>query len=84
MKPVTQIRARPKTIQELRQIQRDLYELSKPFVEAKCAVLARTLPSMIRYPDGTIETIYDQETVTRLAEIDGLWQCISGLPDCSG
>ena len=65
---------RPLTIEQLRQIQRDLYELSKPFVEAKCAVLARTLPSMIRYPDGTIETIYDQETVTRLAEIDGLWQ----------
>ena len=55
-------------------MQRGLYELAKPFVRAKCDILAVSLPSMIRYPDGRIETIYGQETTDQLARIDELWQ----------
>ena len=69
-----QIRPRPKSIEQLRQLQRDLFELSKPFVRAKCDILARSLPSMIRYPDGRIEAIYDQETTDALAYWDALWK----------
>ena len=69
-----QMLARPKSIEQLRQLQRDLFELSKPFVRAKCDILARSLPSMIRYPDGRIEAIYDQETTDALAYWDALWK----------
>ena len=65
-----QIRPRPKSIEQLRQ---DLFELSKPFVRAKCDILARSLPSMIRYPDGRLEVIYRAEARAEIAEYDRLW-----------
>jgi hypothetical protein len=68
------IQARPKTNQELRQIQIDLYELSRPFVRAKCAVLAVSIPTITLYPDGRLETIYSPEITATLAEYDKLWK----------
>lgn len=65
---------RPKSIQELRQIQRDIHELSQPFVRAKCDILAVSLPTYRLYPDGRFETIYSTETVQALARIDDLWK----------
>ena len=70
---INQITERPLTIEQLRQIQRDLYELSKPFVEAKCCVLSVSLPGYIRHPDGRFEVMYDQETTEMLARYDQLW-----------
>jgi hypothetical protein len=69
------IEPRPKTIQELRQMQRDLYELAKPFVRAKCDILAVSVPEYRYYPDtGEFETKYDNWTVAKLAYCDALWR----------
>jgi hypothetical protein len=69
------IQARPKTNQELRQIQIDLYELSKPFVRAKCDVLAVSIPTITYYPEtGLFETRHDNWTVAKLAYYDALWR----------
>ena len=67
------IQPRPKTITELRQIQRDLYEMSKPYVELMTRVLGRALPTIRLYHDGRSETIYDAETVQDLETLDRLW-----------
>lgn len=61
------------TNSQLRQIQRDLHRLAERFVQAKCEVLAVSLPRMIRYQDGHVETIYSVETLAVLAEYDRLW-----------
>ena len=69
------ISARPKTIEQLRQLQRDLYELSKPFVRAKCDVLALSIPTITYYPStGECETKYDNWTTALLAYYDALWR----------
>ena len=66
------IRPRPKSIEQLRQLQRDLFELSKPFVRAKCDILAYSLPA-IYYLNGRTETIYSAGTLAELARIDQFW-----------
>lgn len=71
---IDQIAKRPLTIEQCKQIQRDLYELARPFVEAKCDVLAVSLPVIRYYPgSGEFETIYDDWTVGMLARFDELW-----------
>ena len=72
MKPAMSVR--PKTREELRQLQRDLYELSKPFVRAKCDVLAVSIPTITCYPNGRFTTEYDERTLNELATIDKLWR----------
>ena len=67
------IRPRPKSIAELRQLQRDLYELSKPFVRAKSDVYSVSLPTITYWPNGKFTTEYDEWTSNQLAEIDRLW-----------
>lgn len=66
------ISPRPKTIEQLRQIQRELYELSQPFVRAKCDVLALSIPTFTIYPGGRFETKYDNWTTALLAYYDAL------------
>ena len=65
--------ARPLSIERARQIQRDLHELAKPYVRAKCDVLSTSLPTITIYPDGRIDTVYDARTYRMLAEWDNLW-----------
>ena len=71
-KPV--IRPRPKTREELRQLQRDLYELSKPFVRAKCDVLARELPVIQIHTDGRLDALYRAEARAEIARYDAMWR----------
>ena len=69
-----QMLARPKSIEQLRQLQRDLFELSKPFVRAKCDVLATSLPTYRYWPGtGEFEIIHDVQTLIDLARIDQVW-----------
>ena len=67
------IRPRPKSIEQLRQLQRDLFELSKPFVRAKCDILSTSWPTYYLYPDGRMVTIYSAEVQAELARIDQVW-----------
>lgn len=64
------MRPRPKSIGQL---QRDLFELSKPFVQAKCDILSTSLPTYYLYPDGRMVTIYSAEVQAELARIDQVW-----------
>lgn len=57
-------------IERLRERQRIAREIAAPFIEAKVALLNRTLPSYLLHSDGTMETIYPAEVTEALDGYD--------------
>ena len=72
MSDAMRIADRPLPPDYLRLIQRDLYELSKPFIAAKMSILNVTRPTY-RISQSKMTVEYSPEVNAQFAEIDRVW-----------